>query len=127
MPRAGEPCARVESHKGECGTAAALGAKSEHVKRRQREKREAVDAYKLERGCENCGYREDARALDLDHRDRVSKVGNVARLVSSASRDRLLAELSKCRVLCSNCHRIKTFDNAEHLDTKRGAGLAHSS
>ncbi len=62
----------------------------------------------------NCGYKEHACALDLDHRDPVNKRYNPARL-TRVSWDSFWSELDKCDVLCSNCHRVKTKNQKEHL------------
>jgi hypothetical protein len=77
-----------------------------------------VQAYKLERGCFDCGYRESAYALDLDHRDPTHKNPQLRRQVRdhrpraawSLSWENLLAELPKCDVVCANCHRIRTYE-----------------
>ncbi len=53
-------------------------------------------------GCP-CGERDPA-ALDFHHRDRASKVYNVSQ-IHSLSREILNAEIAKCDVICSNCHR----------------------
>jgi hypothetical protein len=61
---------------------------------------------KMARGCVDCGYREHPAALDFDH---VS--GTKDRLVSFAkSKAQALAEIEKCEVRCSNCHRIRTWE-----------------
>ena len=64
--------------------------------------------YKLESGCEICGYDEHSCALQFDHIDPSTKLFNVAR-----GRDYpwkvFLAEIAKCRVLCANCHAVHTF------------------
>lgn len=80
-----------------------------------------LDAYKLERGCQDCGYSVDPRALDLDHRNPATKVGNVSRLLRFAPWPVVLEELAKCDVLCANCHRVKTFSGNEHLERRRPA------
>ena len=68
---------------------------------------EEINAYKLERGCMDCGYAVAAVALDFDHRPGEEKLANVANLVT-ASAERLYAEIAKCDVVCANCHRIRT-------------------
>ncbi len=55
--------------------------------------------------CVDCGET-DPLVLEFDHlRD---KLGNVARLVRDASWARLMAEIEKSEVVCSNCHRRRT-------------------
>ena len=45
---------------------------------------------------------------ELDHRDPSEKVNKVSTLAASGSREgRLRAEIAKCDVVCSNCHRIR--------------------
>lgn len=43
--------------------------------------------------------------LDFHHRDPKQKENNIAKLINEGSKKRLLFELEKCDVLCSNCHR----------------------
>jgi len=72
-----------------------------------------INEIKLRLGCENCGYKEHAVALDFDHIDPTTKTSNVARFRHS-SMERLKNEVAKCRVLCSNCHRVKTWGDTSH-------------
>lgn len=59
---------------------------------------------KKELKCTQCG--EDRYwVLDFHHRDKKEKDYNIARLVIACSKKKLLKELSKCDVVCSNCHR----------------------
>ena len=74
---------------------------------RYQERREFVDDWKLLHGCIDCGYREHACALDLDHRDPATKLKTVAEIMH-ASWDKLLAEIDKCDVRCRNCHAVRT-------------------
>lgn len=42
---------------------------------------------------------------------RGDKVGNVSWLMNrSQGRDKVLAEIAKCDLVCANCHRIRTFE-----------------
>ena len=56
--------------------------------------------------CVDCGI-SDIRVLEFDH-VRGIKVGGIAQLLQSASKERFEAELAKCEVVCSNCHKIRT-------------------
>ena len=65
----------------------------------------SVNAYKAEMGCVVCGEREPS-CLDLHHRDPATKVASISRIIfERKSQPMLAAELEKCMVLCSNCHR----------------------
>jgi len=61
--------------------------------------------YKIKRGCVDCGYKKHHSALDFDHTKGLKKL-NVcfAKSILQAKR-----EIKKCEVVCSNCHRIRTY------------------
>lgn len=66
-----------------------------------------INAYKLERGCLDCGYKGHPAALDFDHTD-----GKTKDISFLASIKRVLKEIEqhKCEVVCANCHRIRTVN-----------------
>jgi len=65
--------------------------------------------YKVEKGCEICGYNEHRAALQFDHIDPSTKADAVANLISQRKNDEVVwAEIAKCRVLCANCHMVHT-------------------
>src|SRR5262245_38761 len=79
----------------------------ERVRRRANVRRvkEAVSAYKLERGCADCGYREHGAAIQFDHVTDGKK-----RNISSATTLRqFYAEVVLCEVVCANCHAVRTW------------------
>lgn len=62
--------------------------------------------------CERCGYNEFESALDFHHKNPRDKDSSVSRLISIYAKhqtenntDQLQAEISKCIILCANCHR----------------------
>lgn len=56
--------------------------------------------------CAECGNN-DFRVLDFDHIDRSTKEFNVADGIQGGfSIEKLMNEVSKCQVLCANCHRM---------------------
>jgi hypothetical protein len=67
-----------------------------------------ITQYKLEQGCNDCGYRDHPEALELDHLPGSKKMKAISAMVGSASKVRLEAELAKCEVVCANCHRVRT-------------------
>ncbi len=73
-------------------------------------RRALIANYKAQKGCESCGIA-DARVLDLHHRDAECKVMAVSQMANRASLDAIKAEMTKCKVLCANCHRIEHYEN----------------
>lgn len=63
---------------------------------------------KLDHGCKDCGYKENPYALQFDHitDDKKDNVSNLIR--SDYSWDTILKEITKCEVVCANCHAIRT-------------------
>jgi len=66
-----------------------------------------VTDYLHEHPCVDCGEANPI-VLEFDHRDPTIKDGEVTKLLSYASWDRILVEIHKCDVVCSNCHRKRT-------------------
>lgn len=65
-----------------------------------------IDEFKLSNGCKVCGYDTDPVALDLHHRS-DDKILNVSTMAARHYRQQVVVEeMSKCDVLCANCHRI---------------------
>ena len=59
--------------------------------------------------CINCGE-SDPAVLDFHHREPSSKDFAISALTkNNYNEERLMAELSKCIILCSNCHRKLHF------------------
>lgn len=62
------------------------------------------------KSCEYCGFN-DIRALEFDHIDQNTKSFGIARALSDCLKwETILAEINKCRLLCANCHRIRTAE-----------------
>jgi hypothetical protein len=67
-------------------------------------------AYLRNKQCIDCGI-SDVRVLDFDHREPEQKTFSVARALSNGvSWERILMEIEKCTIRCSNCHRIRTAE-----------------
>lgn len=79
------------------------------AKNTQQRNVQIIHEEKLKRGCECCGYKEHACALDFDHLDPSTKLRDISKM-HTTSILKLKAEMAKCQVLCANCHRIKTHD-----------------
>jgi hypothetical protein len=81
--------------------------------RKREDIRRRLFAYKLERGCADCGER-DPTVLEFDHlRDKEAMVSAMA--VNIQVWERISDELSKCDVVCSNCHCRRTAMRANDI------------
>lgn len=77
------------------------------VRRNQKRFKQEVAALKMH-PCLDCGFVPvDACQMDWDHVDGV-KVNGVSQLVALGSMSRVLDEISKCELVCANCHRLRT-------------------
>ena len=74
-------------------------------KRRKVEIAEWFETYKVNLSCKECGE-SHIGCLDFHHRNPDEKDFEVSVAVCRGwSRERILAEVEKCDVLCANCHR----------------------
>jgi hypothetical protein len=74
-----------------------------------------VVAYKLEKGCVDCGYNKHPAALDFDHLPGTEKLRDI-KCGQHLGWEALQAEVAKCEVVCANCHRIRTSERAKGGD-----------
>ena len=65
-------------------------------------------------GCVDCGYNKSPYALQFDHieEDKKASVSNLIR--SDYCWDTVKAEISKCQVVCANCHAVRTKERGQH-------------
>lgn len=70
-----------------------------------------------DRPCLDCGSYFPPYVMDFDHRDAGLKVNNIARFIrEGVSKAKILAEIEKCDLVCSNCHRVRTYNRKhDHL------------
>ncbi len=61
-----------------------------------------------ENPCTDCTLRFPYYVMDWDHRPGETKSFNVSEALYNYGLERILAEIKKCDLLCSNCHRIRT-------------------
>ena len=74
------------------------------------QRREWFNEYKKTLKCIKCGENHVA-CLEFHHRDPGEKDFEIASLVSTANKEKLLKEMEKCDVLCANCHRKHHYEN----------------
>ena len=76
---------------------------------RRKKIQEFIRNYKLSKGCSDCGYNKHHAALEFDHVD-GEKEFNVC---NAKSIKQAKEEIKKCEVVCSNCHRIRTYERLQ--------------
>lgn len=94
---------------------------------KQRQQKRKIEARKIKKeltlhGCAICGYNKCPAALDFHHvnpEDKKYTLNNA--YLSRLTNDKLIEELNKCILLCSNCHRelhytMKEVKNDERLE-----------
>lgn len=85
-------------------------------KRIKKERRSWYLELKSTLQCEYCKI-DDFRVLDFHHRDPLLKTKEVSLLaLRAASKEKNLSEIEKCKVLCSNCHRIEHWKEKNVLE-----------
>lgn len=74
-------------------------------------KREALRYWirqiKEETPCKDCGKNYPYYVMDFDHLE--DKKILISKVINSGSWTQTKAEVAKCEIVCSNCHRIRTF------------------
>ena len=86
--------------------------KEHYLKTRERSKRvyllnaAFIKALKESTPCADCGVFYLSYIMDFDHQR--DKEGQVHKFLTY-SRKRLLEEIDKCEIVCSNCHRARTW------------------
>ena len=80
-----------------------------------------LDKKKLRKGCQHCGYKKYAIALQWHHVDPSTKKGSISEMHKSTliRFKKVVKEIWKCIILCANCHLIeekKIRDNKKNYD-----------
>ena len=80
-------------------------------RKRWAERREYIESHK-DRPCEDCGNTYPRFVMDFHHLDEETKDPQMKKknFIQTAMKwciERIDAELAKCVVLCSNCHRVR--------------------
>jgi hypothetical protein len=88
--------------------------RKEYTKKFTTQRRNIIQAYKLNKGCAICGYNKHPAALDFDHLEQETKSFNISQDPKRKWED-TIKEIEKCRVLCRNCHAVETVENKHHV------------
>lgn len=63
--------------------------------------------------CMDCGVRYPPYVMDLDHRDPITKKYPPAQMAGNVGIIAAREEIAKCDVVCSNCHRARTYSRMQ--------------
>lgn len=85
---------------------------------RRSEMRVKYKALKEATPCARCGQFYPHYVTDYDHKDPASKKLCVSKMMGY-SWGMIEAELSKCELLCANCHRTKTYETSNRQQQHR--------
>jgi hypothetical protein len=75
--------------------------------RKTRDKRRGIVKSLKEVPCADCGKEYPHYVMDFDHRE--DKLFDISSAMFRVGLQKLLDEIKKCEVVCSNCHRMRTF------------------
>jgi hypothetical protein len=76
-------------------------------KLRREQIRQHIHKLKAAAACADCNKNYPYYVMDFDHIE--AKEYLISKLVNSGNISRLEKELTKCEIVCSNCHRIRTY------------------
>ena len=62
--------------------------------------------------CSDCGQKYHYSVMEFDHRVPMEKTKLVSAMMG-ASPDRIMAEINKCDLVCSNCHQYRTYTRGQ--------------
>lgn len=81
-----------------------------HARTRDRRSRirKYIQEYKQSKICMDCKEDYPYYMLEFDHRPDENKRFNISSGPVTASIDDIVKEISKCDVVCANCHKIRT-------------------
>jgi hypothetical protein len=73
-----------------------------------------------EKPCADCGRSFPYYVMEFDHREGETKCLNIADVMGPCrvGKKRLLAEITKCDVVCANCHRERTYQRKQYRAKK---------
>lgn len=89
-------------------------ANKEKRRRQAKEKRQELREWYSQlkaQPCADCGVEYPSYVMDWDHLPSKNKSGYVSDiLMALSSKIKILEEIKNCELVCSNCHRIRTYN-----------------
>lgn len=80
--------------------------------------REWYQELKSKTPCAKCGVQYPYYVMDYDHIDPNTKTTCIAKMMGH-SKKAILNEITKCELLCANCHREKTYETQNRQQQHR--------
>ena len=81
------------------------------------EHRNWMTSLKINQPCVDCGNKYPHYVMDFDHIDDNKEFSISWAVMNGLSKKRILEEMSKCELVCSNCHRERTHQRQNKLTT----------
>lgn len=81
-------------------------------------RRSALLAGLKNKPCLDCQGWFESYQMEFDHRDPHTKLACVGTIVTG-SLQKLLFEINKCDLVCSNCHRKRTYERRQYVSNLR--------
>ncbi len=76
------------------------------------ERRKYIEEIKRNKPCMDCDKIYPPWVMDFDHRDGEIKIGSISTLATQNTSNfkKIKKEITKCDLVCANCHRQRTHD-----------------
>jgi len=88
-------------------------------KRRKRLERQRLIVNAVGNACKDCGITHpNPGFFDWHHIKPNNKSRPISQMLSTASLDKVLVEVSKCVLLCPNCHRLRHISSGHYYNAK---------
>lgn len=71
-----------------------------------------VREIKENKACKDCGVKYPYYVMDFDHLDAETKLNDINFLSSTGRIGALKQEITKCEIVCANCHRVRTYQRS---------------
>jgi hypothetical protein len=81
---------------------------------KKREVQQMLGKMKEDSGCVDCNTKYPFYVLDFDH-SRGNKVSNIGQMLDYFTTEDILKEVAKCDIVCSNCHRVRTYTRKNNI------------
>jgi hypothetical protein len=101
------------------GPSTAKSPRIDQMRNRWRHKADLLDQIRSV-SCMDCGGRFAPCAMEFDHRDPGEKLFAVSQRIANLGWERLKAEVDKCDIVCTNCHRLRTFERRQRRSSRAG-------